>query len=381
MKNRAFLTLWTVAGSLAGSSAFGAQPTASSTIPDDATEEFLIEQIKRYAGVNLSDLQFPAEQRFLLYTVAQQQILDHADALVTRYPESSFREEALIIKLNALANLATLHPRYIELLLSVTEDVARGRPKGRLAAENAFAAIQAFVLGARHEEMPDERRLKGTLERYEAFLADYPQSERVPVIRASLIRNLIAQDRIDRARAELARLKQDHPNHKATRRAQGELYRATAVGRPFAFTYSTPDGETIRTKDYLGKVLLVHFWATWSESSMARLGELVELHRRYDERGLQLIGVNVDTDRKRIREAMNKYDMPWPHYFDEKGLENEVLVQTGVLKIPTYFVVDRKGILRSIDPGESLEDLVKKLLDESPAGPDVKEPSTQKATP
>lgn len=58
------------------------------------------------------------------------------------------------------------------------------------------------------------------------------------------------------------------------------------------------------------------------------------------------------------------YEMPWPQHFDRKGFENDMLVATGVVKTPTYFVVDRKGVLRSIDPGDGMRDLVKKLLAE-----------------
>ncbi len=57
--------------------------------------------------------------------------------------------------------------------------------------------------------------------------------------------------------------------------------------------------------------------------------------------------------------------MPWPQYIDAKGFENDLLVETGVVNIPTYFVVDRKGTLRAVNPGDKLGDLVKELLAEA----------------
>ncbi len=120
----------------------------------------------------------------------------------------------------------------------------------------------------------------------------------------------------------------------------------------------------MRTADYLGKALVVHFWATKSARSMDQLLEFLELHRRFEEQGLQLIGVNVDKDRKSFDEALRKHKIPWPQYFDGKGIENEMLVATGVLEIPTYFVVDRKGTLRAIGGREDPAPMIEQVLNE-----------------
>ena len=331
-------------------------------IPEGESEASLIEKIKRFAHPQRAGL---SGKRPLAGQVAvKTQTLVYIDALLTRYPETFFKEDALIAKLSVLADLARIHPMYLEQFLSVTAEIDRGKPGERLAAENAFFAIQAFVLGARVEKMPESRRLLGTRERYEAFLGDHPKSPRVPVVSASLIRNLIALEEVDRARAVFDSLKRTHPDDKATRRAQGELYRAVAVGQPFAFSYATADGKTLNTTEYLGKVLVVHFWATWSEPSMSQLPELIDLFSEYGEQGLQLLGVNLDYKQAGIDEALQTHNMPWPQYLDLKGFENDILVATGVVTIPTVFVVDRKGTLRAINSGDGLRDLVKSLLSE-----------------
>ena len=294
-----------------------------------------------------------------------QKTLALIDELLTRFPETAFKNEALIIKLRTLAELARTDPGYLRELLALTDKIGADNPTGELAAENAFHAIQGFVLGARLEKMPEEHRLLGTLERYEAFVEDYADSPLRPVIWASMIRNLIALERIERAEKESVSLHLAYPDHRATKRAVGEVYRATAVGKPYRLEYTSSDGKVVRTADYLGKVLVVHFWATWSRASMDGLPELITLHKEFADRGLQLIGVNVDKSRRRIDSALRDHDLSWPQYFDQKGLENDILVGSGVVKIPTYFVVDRRGVLRSIDPSEKLRDLVGTLLAES----------------
>ncbi len=332
------------------------------TIPENASEQVLVQRITGFqkALANKTETKNRPELRAVLL----QEAIAHVDALLSRFGETSFRDEALITQLTALAELARSKSAYLSKLLSITRKIAAGNAKGRLGSENAYFAIQAFVLGARMERIPKPRRLLGIAERYEAFLEDYPKSQRVPVIRASLIRNLIALDRIEQSRRELVKLQAEFPGHQATLRAQGELNRLVAVGRPFAFTHTMSDGRTIRTTDYLGKVLVVHFWATWSPASLEQLPILAELHRRFQDRGLQLIGINVDRDRSTMVKALDTNGMPWPQYFGEKGFENDVLISTGVINVPTCFVVDRRGILQDINRGGNLRELIGKMLGE-----------------
>ena len=338
----------------------GAPPT---TIPDDASEAYLVDKIDRLGASLRTDL--PLQARFLANAPQLQEIVVYVDELLKRYPKSNHRDKALVAKLTALAELSRGQPRFLEQLLSLTDEISAGNPRGFLASENAYYAIQAFVLGARYQGMPKDRKIQGTIERYEAFLDDYPSSSRRPVIRASLIRSLIASKRIARAQAELARLLDQDPNHAATRRAQGEVYRATAVGKPLRLELDAAEGKkAIRPADYPGQVLIVHFWSSLNEQATDRFPELLKLHEAYGGRGLQLVGINVDEDPGAFEEARKSFQLPWPQHFQPGGFKSDVLVQQGVIRIPTYYVVDRHGILRSTEPGNKLPGLVKKLLAE-----------------
>ena len=185
--------------------------------PGRATEDQLVERIEKLSTSLRGGL--PLQARVTLNAGQLREIILTVDELLRRYPTSSHKDKAIATKLAALAELARARPRYLEQLISFTDEIAEGNPQGWLASENTFYAIQAFVLGARYEDMPDERRLRGTIERYEAFLEDHPASSRRPVIWASLIRNLVAAGRIEHARDQWSKLRAQYPNHAATRRA------------------------------------------------------------------------------------------------------------------------------------------------------------------
>lgn len=320
-------------------------------IPPDADEAYLLARISR-----LRRLQYRPDA----VSVAEMQIrkgvliVEAADALLARYPDSTHKDEALIAKLESLAELARFREEFLAQLLALTEEIPKSNPGPELRSENAYFAAEAFVLGARNENMPEEKRIAGQIERYAAFVEDYPQSKRRPIVWASLVRNLLAANSLDRAQAETRKLAEAYPDHVATRRAKGELYRATAVGAPFAFAFLSADGQAIETKDYLGKVLVVHFWAGWRKPAMDELAVLSSLHEKYGENDLRLVGINLDKTRERMDRALKLRPLPWPQYFDGKGLESDAVVSVGVIGIPTYLIVDRDGVLRAITDGQDL---------------------------
>jgi len=57
--------------------------------------------------------------------------------------------------------------------------------------------------------------------------------------------------------------------------------------------------------------------------------------------------------------------MAWPQLFDAtKPGWNALATGYGINAIPTMFLIDRKGVLRSVTARENLEDMIPKLLAE-----------------
>jgi hypothetical protein len=60
--------------------------------------------------------------------------------------------------------------------------------------------------------------------------------------------------------------------------------------------------------------------------------------------------------------------MPWPQLYDAKENPkiqwNPLAKEWGINGIPTMFLIDKKGILRSVEAREDFEKEIPKLLDE-----------------
>jgi thiol-disulfide isomerase/thioredoxin len=141
-------------------------------------------------------------------------------------------------------------------------------------------------------------------------------------------------------------------------------------GKPLTIAGQTLDGDKpFSTDEWKGRVIVVYFWATWCEPCKRELPELQDLYNRQHGRGLEIVGVSNDSpgDLKSFL-AANK-EIIWPQ-LPKKGPPGfhdlALKFQIDACGIPARFVIDRKGILRSVDPYENLEQRVTSLLDEKP---------------
>ncbi len=130
------------------------------------------------------------------------------------------------------------------------------------------------------------------------------------------------------------------------------------VGLPVpAYTAMSLAGDTVSIAGQRGKVVLLNVWATWCHPCRDEIPELQGIHEKYRARGLELVGVSVDTDGadETIREFMRDYSMTYPVWRDPG---ERVSAQFHIVGVPTTFLIDREGVLRwrktgPIKPGDA----------------------------
>jgi outer membrane lipoprotein-sorting protein/peroxiredoxin len=105
--------------------------------------------------------------------------------------------------------------------------------------------------------------------------------------------------------------------------------------------------KPVSLDDYKGKVVIIHFFATW-EATAADVPEMVRLFNRYKDEGLAVVGVAMDARRERVTELITKEGVPYPVVFDGKGWGNAIAKLYGVHSLPTTLLVGRDGALRLV---------------------------------
>ena len=130
------------------------------------------------------------------------------------------------------------------------------------------------------------------------------------------------------------------------------------------FEGTTTDGRLIRFSDYRGKVVLLDFWSTGCQLCVEDLPNTEGLYRKYQDKGLEALGITLDTNREWLEEFLKRRTSKYPQLFDSDG--NASTKQGyGVAGIPQLFLVDKEGMVRATGYlAADLETGIKDLLQE-----------------
>jgi peroxiredoxin len=114
------------------------------------------------------------------------------------------------------------------------------------------------------------------------------------------------------------------------------------------FTLEDPQGKSVSLSSLRGQVVMLQFWQTGCADCRREMPYLADLHRRYKDRGLVWMGVNLD------RSGDVALD-----YLEESGLADGQLMlgndydkAMGIVDlykvelVPCVFVIDKLGIIR-----------------------------------
>lgn len=111
----------------------------------------------------------------------------------------------------------------------------------------------------------------------------------------------------------------------------------------------TLDGGQFRLADHKGDVVVMFFMASWCGSCVPEAQALAELHQQYRDRGLTVVAINVEPDKKvselsRFRQLADNAAYAWT--FDTAFA---VTQQYGVQALDTTILIDRTGRIAYTD--------------------------------
>lgn len=85
------------------------------------------------------------------------------------------------------------------------------------------------------------------------------------------------------------------------------------------FAVGAASADTLDLARYRGKVVLVDFWASWCVPCRRSFPWLNEMQRKYGERGLVIIGVNVDATRSAAEGFLHEVPSQFQIIYDPTG--------------------------------------------------------------
>ena len=130
------------------------------------------------------------------------------------------------------------------------------------------------------------------------------------------------------------------------------------IGKPLPdFAVKTMNGaaSSVRKQFKSGRDTLINIWATWCVPCAKEMPELEKMRPQLAARGVDLIGINVDTETgANIKGYAAKKGVTYPIVIGGvAAIEN--IYATDELSVPLTILVDDKGIVKELIPGWSAE--------------------------
>lgn len=114
-------------------------------------------------------------------------------------------------------------------------------------------------------------------------------------------------------------------------------------------SFTDIDGQTHSTSNYMGKPVLVVFWATDCPGCIEEMPQLKKIYKEYAPKGLQILAVAMPYDSAEQVTAMRSAkQLPYPIVWDKSGKITQAFENVRVT--PTHFLIAPDGeiIMRKI---------------------------------
>jgi cytochrome c biogenesis protein CcmG/thiol:disulfide interchange protein DsbE len=125
--------------------------------------------------------------------------------------------------------------------------------------------------------------------------------------------------------------------------------RSARPGGGTAPTFNLPGRSgTVSLDSLRGRVVYVDFWASWCEPCRRSFPWLNTLRERYADRGLTIVAINLDKDRRAADVFLEKFPAGFTVAYDPAGKTAEAY---RVSAMPSSFLIGPTGTLLSSHAG------------------------------
>ena len=109
------------------------------------------------------------------------------------------------------------------------------------------------------------------------------------------------------------------------------------------------NGQPIKLSNYSGKVLLVNLWATWCGPCRRETPELVRLHKEYQARGVEMVGLSTEdpiASAQSVHDFVQQFQVDYQVGWATRDVAIALMQLSGRSSIPQSFIITRSGRIK-----------------------------------
>ncbi|CAM4156106.1 TlpA disulfide reductase family protein [Flavobacterium antarcticum] len=182
------------------------------------------------------------------------------------------------------------------------------------------------------------------------YTSTYPEKNPNSFLSVLLLDNMFNQPEVDLQKIKTvygslaAKLQKTKPGMAI--KAKIENFKEISVGNVAPdFSGPTPDGKTLSLKQAMGKLTIIDFWASWCGPCRKENPSVVALYNEFHTKGLNIIGVSLDKDAAKWKEAIAKDGLTWSHVSNLQFWNDPIAVLYNIKSIPATYIIDEKGVI------------------------------------
>jgi hypothetical protein len=221
--------------------------------------------------------------------------------------------------------------------------------------EVAFARLAHRMRQSRGKRpTPEERRT--LLELARTFERDHPTDRRVAPLLVEVATLFDGDPETKKRLLNDAKALTKDPDVLA--QIADDFKRLAWLGRPLPLKFTSLDGSRIDVKDWRGKPVVIVFFGAWSQPSRT---VFADMQRLATESGAGFVAISLDADsaslKKFLAEQKSRAAIAW----DGKSWDGPLIQALGVNSVPSVWLLDPQSTVRTLDPLDSPEELLKRL--------------------
>jgi thiol-disulfide isomerase/thioredoxin len=235
------------------------------------------------------------------------------------------------------------YPAGLDRLKELFEKLKKDE-NSELAAYVKFRQLTAEYGASLADENPDFAKIQSTwLANLETFANNFPESPDTAdaMLQLGLAQEVAGQE--EKAKSWYSKIVQNFSQAAPAKKAAGAIARLESVGKSISLRGKAVTGETVDLSRLKGKVVLIHYWATWCEPCKVDIALLKELQTKYGKDGFALVGVSLDSESEELVDYLKRNRLPWPQLFEPGGLDSRYANELGILTLPTMILIDDTG--------------------------------------